>query len=137
MQEKIGNITLDYTFYPGEDFYCDGAIEDRILEIVKEKDKIEYNEVIKAEGSWPILYHLSEERGNIVRWIPMEKDAKVLEVGSGCGAITSTLAKMAGSVSCIDLSKKRSYINVFEITHMNIYIILLFISICIDITTLL
>ena len=123
MQEKIGNITLDYAFYPGEDLYCDGVIEDRILEIVKEKDKESYNEVIEVEGSWPILYHLSEERGNIVKWIPMAKDAKVLEVGSGCGAITSTLAKMAGSVTCIDLSKKRSYINAHRNKEQdNVYI---------------
>ncbi len=23
-QEYIGKIKLDYTYYPGEDFYCDG-----------------------------------------------------------------------------------------------------------------
>lgn len=123
MQEKIGNITLDYTFYPGEDFYCDGAVEDRILEIVKHTEKESYNEVIEAEGSWPILYHLSKERGNIVKWIPMDKKAKVLEVGSGCGAITTTLAEMAGSVTCIDLSKKRSYINAYRNKeHENVFI---------------
>ena len=35
MQEKIGKITLDYKYYPGEDFYCDGDVEDELLEIVK------------------------------------------------------------------------------------------------------
>ena len=34
-QEKIGKITLDYTLYPGQDFYSDGAIEDELLETVK------------------------------------------------------------------------------------------------------
>ena len=34
MQEKIGKITLDYKYYPGEDFYCDGDVEDELLEIV-------------------------------------------------------------------------------------------------------
>lgn len=111
MQEKIGNITLDYEFYPGEDLYCDGAIENTLLDIVKKHEKHEYSEIIKNSGSWPILYHLSELRGNIVKWIPMDKNAKVLEVGSGCGAITGTLAEKAGSVTCVDLSKKRSYIN--------------------------
>ena len=24
--EQIGKINLDLTYYPGEDFYCDGAI---------------------------------------------------------------------------------------------------------------
>ena len=33
--EKIGKVSLDLTKYPGEDFYCDGAVEDELLEIVK------------------------------------------------------------------------------------------------------
>ena len=35
MTEQVGKITLDYTYYPGEDFYCDGVIEQEILEIAK------------------------------------------------------------------------------------------------------
>lgn len=35
MKEKIGNITLDYEYYPGEDLYSDGDVEEEILEIVK------------------------------------------------------------------------------------------------------
>ena len=34
-QEKVGKVNLDLTHYPGEDFYCDGLVEDEILEIVK------------------------------------------------------------------------------------------------------
>ena len=114
-QEKIGKVTLDYEFYPGEDVYCDGAIEDTLLEIVKEHPYEEdYEKIITDMESWPVLYHLSGLRGNIVSWIPMDKDTKVLEVGSGCGAITGTLAKKAGSVTCVDLSKKRSTINAYR-----------------------
>ena len=36
MQEKIGKITMDYEFYPGEDLYSDGDVEDQMLSIVKE-----------------------------------------------------------------------------------------------------
>ena len=28
MTEEIGKVKLDYSMYPGEDFYCDGAVED-------------------------------------------------------------------------------------------------------------
>ena len=38
----------------------------------------------------------------------------VLEVGSGCGAITGALSRKAGSVTCVDLSKKRSLINAYR-----------------------
>lgn len=109
--EYIGKIKLDLSRYPGEDFYCDGAVEDELLDIVKNFAAVEYGKVIEEKKSWPILYHLSWLRENIVDWIPMSRDAKVLEVGSGCGAITGAFARKAGSVTCVDLSKKRSTIN--------------------------
>ncbi len=112
--EKIGKVTLDYSKYPGEDFYCDGVVEDEILQIVRDMSPVEYAGEIEKRASWPILYHLSPLRENIVEWIPMDKDAKVLEVGSGCGAITGALARKAGSVTCVDLSKKRSLINAYR-----------------------
>ncbi len=112
--EKIGNVTLDDTFYPGEDFYCDGTVEDEILEIVKNHRPAEFPAIIEEKGSWPILYHLSALRENIVNWLPMDKSMKVLEVGSGCGAITGCLARKAGSVVSVDLSKKRSLINAYR-----------------------
>ncbi len=34
MQEKIGNVTLDLTHWPGKDLYSDGDIEDEILSLV-------------------------------------------------------------------------------------------------------
>lgn len=128
MTEKIGKITLDYSRYPGEDFYCDGAVEDELLEIVKNHSEAEFGKIIKERKSWPVLYHLSPLRENIVDWIPMEatcgtgneqgaevgRKARVLEVGSGCGAITGALSRKAGSVTCVDLSKKRSLINAYR-----------------------
>ncbi|MCM1185890.1 MAG: methyltransferase domain-containing protein [Lachnoclostridium sp.] len=110
-REQIGKVTLDYGRYPGEDFYCDGDVEDELLGIARDFSAVEYAKVIEERRSWPVLYHLSGLRENIVEWIPMDKSAKVLEVGSGCGAVTGVLAKKAGSVTCVDLSKKRSLIN--------------------------
>lgn len=114
MTEKIGKIVLDDKYYPGEDLYCDGEIEDTLLAIAKDYSPVEYQGIIEERGSWPVLYHLSPLRENIVDWIPMDKKSKVLEVGSGCGAITGKLAQKAGSVTCIDLSKKRSRINAYR-----------------------
>ena len=33
--EQIGNVKLNYTYYPGEDAYSDGDIEYVLLDIVK------------------------------------------------------------------------------------------------------
>lgn len=111
---QIGKITLDYSKYPGEDLYCDGTVEDELLDMVKNLSAEEYAAAIEEKKSWPVLYHLSPLRENIVEWLPMDADAKVLEVGSGCGAITGALARKAGSVTCVDLSKKRSMINAYR-----------------------
>lgn len=111
MIEKIGKIAIDDTHYPGEDLYCDGAVEDEILEIVKTNDAAALGKIIEERKSWPVLYHLSHLRENIVNWIPLKKTDQVLEVGSGCGAITGALSAKAKSVTCIELSKKRSLIN--------------------------
>lgn len=110
---EIGKVRLDLAFYPGEDYYCDGAVEDELLDIVKNYAKVEYQRIIEERKSWPVLYHLSPLRENIVEWIPME-GTKVLEVGSGCGAITGALARKAAQVVGVDLSKKRSLINAYR-----------------------
>lgn len=114
MLEKIGNVTLNYDFYPGEDLYSDGEIEDILLDITKNTSRVEYQSIIEERRSWPILYHLSALRGNIVDWLPITKEHKVLEIGSGCGAITDTLSQKAGRVTCVDLSSKRSQINAYR-----------------------
>ena len=112
--EKIGNVTLDLRFYGGADLYCDGAVEDELLEIVKEHDPQEYPAIIAERKSWPILYHLSDLRENIVSWLRIPEGAKVLEVGAGCGAISGVLSEKAGTLTCVELSKKRSLINAYR-----------------------
>lgn len=117
MIEEIGKIKLDLTHYPGEDLYCDGDIEDELLAIARDCAAVEYQRIIEERKSWEILYHLSPMRENIVDWLPISRAMKVLEVGSGCGAITGALSRMAGEVTCVELSKKRSMINAYR--HMD------------------
>ena len=93
MQEKIGNIVLDLEYYSGQDLYSDGAIEDELLDIAKNNTAKQYKAVIDEKKNWPVLYHFSDQRENIVDWLPITKKDKVLEVGSGCGAITGAFAR--------------------------------------------
>ena len=112
MQEFIGKIKLNYNFYKGSDLYNDGdEIEERLLNICK-SGKVE--EELLNGNEWPILYHLSDIRKNIVAWYPIDKTQNVLEIGSGCGAITGILADKAEKVTCIELSKRRSIINAYR-----------------------
>ncbi len=114
MIEKIGKAVLDDTCYPGQDLYSDGAIEDEMLEIARTYPKEQWNQVIAERKSWPILYHFSHVRENILSWLPFTGKENVLEIGSGCGAITGALCKKAEKVTCIELSKKRSEINAWR-----------------------
>ena len=113
-REQIGSVTLDLSHYPGEDLYCDGEVEDRILEIAKSHPEEEFDAIIREAKDWPTLYHLSSIRGNIVGWIPFAGNEKVLEIGAGPGAITGVLTGRCGQVDCVDLSRKRSLINAYR-----------------------
>lgn len=119
MTERIGNVLLDETYYSGADLYCDGDVEDTLLSIAQNHEREEFPRIIEEQASWPVLYHLSRFRENIVNWLPVTKDMKVLEIGSGCGAVTGALARRAGSVTCVDLSKKRSMINAYRHKDMD------------------
>lgn len=112
--EKIGAVTLDYRYYPGEDKYSDGSIEDEMLELAKTYEGEDFNRIIAEKSSWPILYHFSHVRKNVIEWLPMTGEEHVLEIGAGPGAITGALAEKAKDVTCIDLSRKRSLINAFR-----------------------
>jgi len=114
MDELVGKVKLNYLHYSGLDLYSDGPVEDELLDIVKTYSKENYNSIIAQKKSWPILYHLSHIRENLVEWLPITKEHTVLEVGAGCGAITGCLADKAKMVTCIELSKKRSMINAYR-----------------------
>ena len=114
MLEKIGNVELDYTYYPGEDLYSDGPIEEVLMEIAKNYREEELNQVIAERKDWSVLYHFSHVRQNILEWLPIGKEDHVLEIGSGCGAITGALARKAKDVTCIELSRMRSTINAYR-----------------------
>ena len=106
---KATENILNYAFYTGKDVYSDGDIEDEILDMVRSGKDTE--EILRKDGRWPVLYHLSSLRENLLSWYPMEADANVLEIGAGCGAITGCLCRKAGHVDAIELSERRAKIN--------------------------
>lgn len=112
--EEIGKVRLDLSDYSGQDFYSEGEMENLLLDLVKANKEDEFNKLIAQNQYWSVLYHLSHIRGNIVDFIDLKPGDKVLEVGSGCGAITSTLAKSGANITCIELSKQRSLINAYR-----------------------
>ncbi len=100
---------LDLTYYSGQDLYSDGAVEDELLEAVRGKNSVEKQ--LMQGNSWAHLYHLSDIRENILEWYDFNPEGTLLEIGSGCGALSGLFCRKVKHVTAIELSKKRSTIN--------------------------
>lgn len=99
---------LNLKWYKGEDFYSEGAIEDLMIKLIAENEPESYVQAIFENYSWSTYYHLTHLRQNILNWYPFEKNADVLEIGCGLGAITGLLCEKCKSVTAVELSRKRA-----------------------------
>ncbi len=67
-----------------------------------------YDEALSADSRWEVFYHLSDMRQALFGWYDMPKDADVLEIGCGFGALTGVLADHAAHVAALDDSLFRA-----------------------------
>ena len=106
------NAKLNLAYYTGTDYYSDGDVESELLTLMKNhKDHSNYDTILNNDDRWPILYHLSPIRKNILNWYPFKKESSCLEIGGGCGAITGVLCENLDKVTVVELSKRRAKIN--------------------------
>lgn len=68
------------------------------------------DELMNKVRDWPSYYHLGIGRANHLRALRLNNNAKVLEVGSGCGAITRYLAEKFTAVDALEGSFLRAKI---------------------------
>ncbi len=61
-----------------------------------------------AIKDWPSQYHLSPQRANLLRPLEISGNARVLELGCGCGAVTRFLGQNAGHVVAVEGSPVRA-----------------------------
>ncbi len=112
MIKKIGKVRLNYKFYLNSDLYSDGdSAEEEMLRISKDNS---WETELKRGNKWYILYHFSSIRKNIMEWYPFKENATLLEIGSGCGALTGMFSQKVGRVVCAELSQRRSLINAYR-----------------------
>ena len=93
--------------------YSDGAeVEQRMLDAVRATNELGSisPELALKITDWPSLYHFSSRRANLLR--PFEHlfraGRHVLEVGSGCGAITRFLGECGGDIIALEGSLIRA-----------------------------
>ena len=108
----VNDEKLNLTFYNGHDEYSDGDVEEKLLDIVK--SEVDFDKAINQSNEFAIFYHLSKEREHLVQVMDIKKDDELLEVGSGCGALTGAFANRARHVDCIELSRRRSLVNAYK-----------------------
>ena len=94
--------------------YSDGdETENRIANIIAEAQDLSIfsRELAVQCTDWPALYHLSGTRANILRpFHSILKQANVLEIGAGCGAITRYLGESGANVLALEGSPRRAAI---------------------------
>lgn len=98
-----------------DDFgYSDGNdTEEYLLSVVTEASDVGTGspELARKIKDWPTLYHLSPQRADLLRpFGDYLKGRSVLEIGSGCGAITRYLGETAASVVAVEGSRRRACI---------------------------
>ena len=68
---------LNLEYYTQKDLYSDGDIEEQMLKMAKEGVTCE--ELSSEQVSFPVIYHFSDLRANILNWYPIKKSDSVLE----------------------------------------------------------
>ena len=94
--------------------YSDGdEAENYIMELVSKADDVSTGsqELVMGIRDWPSLYHLSPKRADLVRPLEARLQGKsILEIGSGCGALTRYFGEMEGKVVALEGSERRARI---------------------------
>ena len=93
--------------------YSDGDAQERYLERIVStaadlsSDSFELESAIRG---WASEYHLTRKRAQLLKHFTFDPSQSVLEIGSGCGAITRFLGETFRSVVAVEGSRRRARI---------------------------
>ncbi|WXL27295.1 glycosyltransferase [Ectopseudomonas mendocina] len=103
--------------------YSDGdAVENFLYNVIKNAADVSTGseELQQHISNWPTLYHLSPMRANLFRPIAASlQGKKVLELGSGCGAISRFLGESGCELTCVEGSLRRAGITAARCRDLN------------------
>lgn len=83
--------------------------EKTLLHAVQEEGGIERS--LMKETSWPVLFHLSNIRENLLEWYPFHPQASLLEIGAECGALTGLFCRKMARVTAVEASERDCRVN--------------------------
>lgn len=111
----IGNVKLTDIGSKIGIKYSDGDDEKYLLKLFKNGLSNDQRiKILNNNPTWAVRYHLSFDRQNLLNWYNFKPKTRVLEVGSGCGAITEELVKNDINVVANELSKRRATVNAYR-----------------------
>lgn len=84
-------------------------IYDELLNIVKTESDLE--EFLTHESKWEFLYNFSNIRKNILEWYDFRSDAKLLEFGAECGALTGLFCERVKEVVAVEDDERKRLVN--------------------------
>lgn len=92
--------------------YRDGG-EQAVLELVSAAQDLASDsvEMVAAARGWAQRYHVDPARASILRCLDLPADARVLEIGAGCGAITRYLGEHCALVDSLEPVPARAAAN--------------------------
>lgn len=105
-ENAMAELKFDFCKEQNNRLYSGGSIESEMLSMVK-RGSVNWYE----DGRWPVVYHFSPLRQNILNWYPFDRDGELLEVGAGCGALTGLFCDRVRHVTALELTEIRSRIN--------------------------
>lgn len=118
---------LNIEFMDDEMGFC-SKVEDNLENSIKKWiDGYEETEMPWEQMNKEEFEQLFTDRGFLLAWYPFNKDAEILEIGGGVGALTGILCKKAKKVVTVEKKQKRAeiikrrYKNVqnLEVVHAN------------------
>lgn len=124
--EQIGSVLVKYIETGRKDapIYSDGMEEDQLYMKCKADPNYGANLGDAQFPSWVEEYHFSPRRLNLLKWLPFDASATILEIGAGCGALTGLLCQRGRSVTALEYSTQRALITAMRHSqHSNLEVI--------------
>lgn len=96
--------------------YSDGdELERMILELLQGEDATaRIEDMLTGQPSWPVYYHFTPVRRNLLSWFGFRNDAALLEVGCGMGALTGLFCDRVARVTAVELTARRTEITAWR-----------------------
>jgi acetyltransferase-like isoleucine patch superfamily enzyme len=106
---QISSIIIETANYNKPEYSTPDDWKSKLLSVVESSNDLDAFSEMTDE--WVQKYHLSPKRERLLSWFDFSGVDRILEIGSGCGALTGLLSKNCNFLVAVDESFRRTQIN--------------------------